>query len=102
MNIAGPGFINFYMDNSFLREVIQDVLVREINMEQVMLDKGKRSLVENHVSGKPDRTLHLGHARGAAVGDRDVIELWRKQVTMCHVNTILMMLVTKLITWLIQ
>lgn len=68
INIAGPGFINFYMDNSFLRDVIKDVLSKPDTYGESDAGKGEKILVE-YVSANPTGTLHLGHARGAAVGD---------------------------------
>ncbi|MBM0065813.1 arginine--tRNA ligase [Alkalicoccobacillus gibsonii] len=68
INIAGPGFINFYMDNSFLRDVIKDVLSKPDTYGECDAGKGEKILVE-YVSANPTGTLHLGHARGAAVGD---------------------------------
>lgn len=68
INIAYPGFINFYMDNSFLRDVIKDVLSKPDTYGESDAGKGEKILVE-YVSANPTGTLHLGHARGAAVGD---------------------------------
>ncbi|MFK3939426.1 arginine--tRNA ligase [Alkalihalobacillus sp. NPDC078783] len=68
IHIAGPGFINFYMDNSFLRDVIKDVLSKPDTYGESDAGKGEKILVE-YVSANPTGTLHLGHARGAAVGD---------------------------------
>ena len=68
VNIAGPGFINFYMDNSFLRDVITDVLAKPDSYGASNAGQGEKILVE-YVSANPTGTLHLGHARGAAVGD---------------------------------
>ncbi|WP_227936988.1 arginine--tRNA ligase [Alkalihalobacillus deserti] len=68
VEIAGPGFINFFMDNSYLREVIPAVLQAGDTYGQTNVGGGKRIQVE-FVSANPTGTLHLGHARGAAVGD---------------------------------
>lgn len=68
VEIAGPGFINFFMNNSYLREVIPTVLQAEDTYGQTNVGGGKRIQVE-FVSANPTGTLHLGHARGAAVGD---------------------------------
>ncbi|TSB44963.1 arginine--tRNA ligase [Alkalicoccobacillus porphyridii] len=68
VHIAGPGFINFYMDKSYLREVIQDVLTNAETYGESDAGQGEKILVE-YVSANPTGTLHLGHARGAAVGD---------------------------------
>lgn len=68
IDIAGPGFINFYMDNAYLREVITTVLQAGTNYGQTNYGNGKKIQVE-FVSANPTGDLHLGHARGAAVGD---------------------------------
>ncbi|WP_332692113.1 arginine--tRNA ligase [Halalkalibacter lacteus] len=68
VEIAGPGFINFFMDNSYLREVVPAVLQAGDTYGETNIGEGKRIQVE-FVSANPTGTLHLGHARGAAVGD---------------------------------
>ncbi|SDH88742.1 arginyl-tRNA synthetase [Alteribacillus persepolensis] len=68
IEIAGPGFINFFLDKSYLRDIIPSVL-------QAGSDYGRTNVGENQkvqvefVSANPTGNLHLGHARGAAVGD---------------------------------
>ncbi|MCM3635501.1 MULTISPECIES: arginine--tRNA ligase [Paenibacillus] len=66
--IAGPGFINFRMDNRYLYEVIGEVLTASERYGRVGDGSGQRVEVE-FVSANPTGNLHLGHARGAAVGD---------------------------------
>jgi len=66
--IAGPGFINFHMNKNYLYEVIQEVLTSGENYGRVKDGKGQKVEVE-FVSANPTGSLHLGHARGAAVGD---------------------------------
>lgn len=66
--IAGPGFINFRMDNSYLYPVISAALEAGDNYGRIAEGSGKRVQVE-FVSANPTGSLHLGHARGAAVGD---------------------------------
>jgi len=66
--IAGPGFINFRLDKSYLYPVIGEVLRAGENYGRVNVGGGKRVQVE-FVSANPTGSLHLGHARGAAVGD---------------------------------
>lgn len=68
MNIAGPGFINFYMNNQYLTNLIPAILLAGEQYGQSDVGKGKRIQVE-FVSANPTGDLHLGHARGAAVGD---------------------------------
>ncbi|AJY74997.1 arginine--tRNA ligase [Paenibacillus beijingensis] len=66
--IAGPGFINFRLDKSFLYGVIADVAEAGADYGRAAARKGERIQVE-FVSANPTGSLHLGHARGAAVGD---------------------------------
>lgn len=66
--IAGPGFINFRLDKSFLHPVIGDVLTQHSRYGAVQAGQGQKIQVE-FVSANPTGNLHLGHARGAAVGD---------------------------------
>ena len=68
VEIAGPGFINFYMDKSYLRDIIPLVLNSGAEYGKTNLGNGKKVQVE-FVSANPTGNLHLGHARGAAVGD---------------------------------
>jgi len=66
--IAGPGFINFRLDKRFLHPVIGDVRTQGDNYGRVNAGGGQKVQVE-FVSANPTGSLHLGHARGAAVGD---------------------------------
>lgn len=66
--IAGPGFINFRMDKSYLYDVVSDVAKQGADYGRVKTGHGQRVQVE-FVSANPTGSLHLGHARGAAVGD---------------------------------
>ncbi|AOH57232.1 arginine--tRNA ligase [Peribacillus muralis] len=68
IEIAGPGFINFYMNNSYLTELIPAILKADGTYGESDFGKGEKIQVE-FVSANPTGDLHLGHARGAAVGD---------------------------------
>ncbi|KXG08548.1 Arginine--tRNA ligase [Anoxybacillus sp. P3H1B] len=68
IEIAGPGFINFYMDNSYLTNLIPLIIEAGASYGQTNVGQGQRVQVE-FVSANPTGSLHLGHARGAAVGD---------------------------------
>ncbi|RDI41986.1 arginine--tRNA ligase [Falsibacillus pallidus] len=68
IEIAGPGFINFYMNNSYLTDLIPTVLEAGDDYGKSDAGKGEKIQVE-FVSANPTGDLHLGHARGAAVGD---------------------------------
>ncbi|MBP1969830.1 arginyl-tRNA synthetase [Virgibacillus natechei] len=68
VEIAGPGFINFFMKNDFLGDVIPTILQGADTYGQTNTGKGEKVQVE-FVSVNPTGELHLGHARGAAFGD---------------------------------
>ncbi|MDT2044837.1 arginine--tRNA ligase [Priestia aryabhattai] len=68
IEIAGPGFINFYMNNSYLTELIPTILKAGEAYGESNVGNGEKVQVE-FVSANPTGDLHLGHARGAAVGD---------------------------------
>ncbi|MDF4746025.1 arginine--tRNA ligase, partial [Vibrio parahaemolyticus] len=68
IEIAGPGFINFYMDNSYLTDLIPTIVNAGEAYGETNTGKGEKVQVE-FVSANPTGDLHLGHARGAAVGD---------------------------------
>jgi arginyl-tRNA synthetase len=68
IELAGPGFINFYMDNSYLTELIPTVLKAGEKYGETQAGNRQKIQVE-FVSANPTGDLHLGHARGAAVGD---------------------------------
>ncbi|MES9682237.1 arginine--tRNA ligase [Bacillus sp. AFS001701] len=68
VEIAGPGFINFYMDNSYLTDLIPTIIKSGNEYGQTNFGNGEKILVE-FVSANPTGDLHLGHARGAAFGD---------------------------------
>ncbi len=65
IEIAGPGFINFFMKREALNTIITDILEAGDNY-----GKGNQSNYINieYVSANPTGYLHLGHARGAVVG----------------------------------
>ncbi len=68
VEIAGPGFINFFMKSDFLGELIPIILEAGEAYGQTDFGKGEKVQIE-FVSVNPTGELHLGHARGAAYGD---------------------------------
>lgn len=68
IEIAGPGFINFFVKKDYLTDVVAAVLEKGEDYGSSDFGQGKKIQVE-FVSANPTGTLHLGHARGAAVGD---------------------------------
>ena len=68
IEIAGPGFINFFIRNDSLTKIISDILKNGENYFKSNIGGGTKVMVE-YVSANPTGDLHLGHARGAAYGD---------------------------------
>lgn len=68
VEIAGPGFINFFMKSDALTSVITEVLNEKDNYGHSNFGKGEKFDIE-FVSANPTGDLHLGHARCAALGD---------------------------------
>lgn len=68
IEIAGPGFINFYMNNSYLTDLIPAILTAGEAYGETTVGNNQKVQVE-FVSANPTGDLHLGHARGAAIGD---------------------------------
>ena len=68
VTIAGPGFINFRINQSFYADVIKQVLTELDTFGKNDSGKGLKVNVE-YVSANPTGDLHPGHARGAAMGD---------------------------------
>lgn len=68
VEIAGPGFINFFMKNDYLGELVSTILQAGDDYGKTNAGQGEKVQVE-FVSVNPTGDLHLGHARGAAFGD---------------------------------
>ncbi len=66
--IAGPGFINFYLSDRYYSEIVLDVINKGDSYGRSDYGKGKRILVE-FVSANPTGPMHIGNARGGAIGD---------------------------------
>ena len=66
--IAGPGFINFYLSEESTTSLIQAVLEQKEKYGHSNVGEGRKVQVE-FVSANPTGPLHIGHGRGAAVGD---------------------------------
>jgi len=67
VEIAGPGFINFFVNESAKFDVVQTILQQKEDYGRVNVGQGKSVLVE-FVSANPTGPLHVGHGRGAAYG----------------------------------
>ncbi|MEJ2685267.1 MAG: arginine--tRNA ligase, partial [Candidatus Sulfobium sp.] len=68
VEIAGPGFINITLTKEYLHESLKRLLRGERACLREDVGHGSRVLVE-YVSANPTGPLHIGHARGAAVGN---------------------------------
>lgn len=68
VEIAGPGFLNFYLSQRYYSEIVKDVITRGENYGASDFGKGKKVLVE-FVSANPTGPMHIGNARGGAIGD---------------------------------
>ena len=68
IEIAGPGFMNFFLSQKFYSDVLKDVFACGENYGKSDYGKGKKILVE-FVSANPTGPMHIGNARGGAIGD---------------------------------
>ncbi|MEE1280913.1 MAG: arginine--tRNA ligase [Acutalibacteraceae bacterium] len=66
--IAGPGFINFFLNSNYYSDVVKAVIEEKDDYGKSDFGKGKRILVE-FVSANPTGPMHIGNARGGALGD---------------------------------
>ena len=66
--IAGPGFINFFLSDDSNQAVIRTILEQGTSFGTCDEGRGRKVQVE-FVSANPTGPLHVGHGRGAAVGD---------------------------------
>lgn len=67
VEIAGPGFINFFINEAAKLDIVETVLSEAAEFGQCQVGQGKSVLVE-YVSANPTGPLHVGHGRGAAYG----------------------------------
>ncbi|MBN2720222.1 MAG: arginine--tRNA ligase [Proteobacteria bacterium] len=68
VSVAGPGFINMTMSQGFWNRILKSVLQEKGDFLRTGVGAGKRVQVE-FVSANPTGPLHVGHGRGAALGD---------------------------------
>ena len=68
MEIAGPGFINLFLDLSYLHQIIFQINNEGSNYGNLNIGDGEDICLE-YVSANPTGYLHVGHGRGAAYGD---------------------------------
>ncbi len=67
IEIAGPGFINFYLTEAVFKEILKEI-AKDENYGQLVNSNPEKINLE-FVSANPTGDLHLGHARNAAYGD---------------------------------
>ena len=68
MEVAGPGFLNFFIKQDSLSTLVKTILDRKDDYGRSNVGNGEKINVE-FVSANPTGDLHLGHTRGAALGD---------------------------------
>lgn len=68
VEIAGPGFINFFLHPAAWPPVVRQVLEEDTRFGHCRIGNGRKVQIE-FVSANPTGPLHVGHGRGAAVGD---------------------------------
>ncbi len=66
--VAGPGFVNFRLDDGWLHDMVPAVLAAGADFGRSEIGSGRRVMVE-FVSANPTGPVHAGHARGATYGD---------------------------------
>lgn len=66
--IAGPGFMNFFLGRKWFSDVLRAVSTEKDDYGKTDMGNGKRILVE-FVSANPTGPMHVGNARGGAIGD---------------------------------
>ncbi|WHH57370.1 arginine--tRNA ligase [Petroclostridium sp. X23] len=68
VEVAGPGFINFYFKKDWLYQVISAIDKEGTGYGKINIGNGQKVMVE-FVSANPTGPMHMGNARGGALGD---------------------------------
>ncbi len=68
IDVARPGFINFYLSETVFSNVLKDILIQKDDYGTSKVGDGEKINIE-FVSVNPTGNMHVGHARGAAAGD---------------------------------
>jgi arginyl-tRNA synthetase len=66
--VAGPGFINFYLSHSWIYEILEKIEKEGDGYGSTNRAKGKKVMIE-FISANPTGPMHMGNARGGAIGD---------------------------------
>jgi len=82
VEIAGPGFINFFLASGAVHSVLMDILLQGADYGRGASEDPEKIMVE-FVSANPTGPLHFGHGRGAVVGDvlASLLEFSGRKVT---------------------
>lgn len=68
VEVAAPGYVNFTLDEAWLKQQVHAIIDEGERLFQLEIGKGRRAQVE-FVSANPTAPLHIGRSRGAIVGD---------------------------------
>lgn len=68
VEVAGPGFLNFYLSGAWRQDGLRQITQLKENYGKVNIGNGKKVMVE-FVSANPTGPMHMGNARGGALGD---------------------------------
>jgi arginyl-tRNA synthetase len=68
VSVAGPGFVNFRLDDSEWASTIRNILAEGIRYGDSKMGRGEKVNIE-YVSANPTGPMHAGHVRGAVIGD---------------------------------
>lgn len=68
LEVAGPGFINFFMQPGWFGRIVDEITTKGANYGRSDYGKGTKVMVE-YVSANPTGPMHMGNARGGAIGD---------------------------------
>ncbi|NTF31642.1 arginine--tRNA ligase [Rhizobium skierniewicense] len=68
VNVAGPGFINIRVSVAYWQRLLADMIANGVDYGRSNIGAGKKVNVE-YVSANPTGPMHVGHCRGAVVGD---------------------------------
>lgn len=66
--VAGPGFLNFYLNDEYYASILKDIRSQGDSYGRSDYGKGKSVMIE-FVSANPTGPMHMGNARGGALGD---------------------------------
>ena len=66
--VAGPGFINFFLSPKYFADVLEEITTQGKDFGRSDFGQGKKINVE-FVSANPTGPMHMGNARGGALGD---------------------------------